>query len=169
MLPGIAKKKNESRFAAREAKWKIGSIVKNIDSFGQKIPSFNLKGKTRVNTFFGGIITVAVLTLTLSYAILKAIHLVARKNPTINNYMIQSHFDALETVNLNEIGFKVAFSFRNLFTAELIDDSRYVKWIVRKNGYRNGTAFEELLPYHKCTDADYAGFYPPAKNSQKSL
>ena len=61
-------------------------------------------------------ITVGILTLTLAYAILKGINLVTRKNPTINNYVIPSHFDALEFVNSNEIGFKVAFSFRNLFT-----------------------------------------------------
>jgi len=40
---------------------------------------------------------------------------------------------------------------------------------VRKSGYRNGTEFEELIPYHKCTEADYEGFYPPAKTSQLSF
>ena len=133
------------------------------------IPSFNLKGETRVNTVFGGMITVGILTLTLAYAILKGIDLVTRKNPTINDYLIPSHFDALESVNLNEIGFKVAFSFRNYFSEELIDDSRFVRWIVRKNGIKNGKEFEELVPYHKCTDADYAGFYPVAKNSESPL
>ena len=169
MLPGIAKKKNGSRFGSRAAKWKIGSIVKKIDGFGQEIPSFNIKGETRVNTVFGGIITVAILTLTLAYAILKGIDLVTRKNPTINDYVIPSYFHDLEYVNLDEIGFKVAFSFRNYSSLELIDDSRYVKWIVRKYGLQNGTDYEELVPYHKCTDADYAGFYPVAKNSESPL
>ena len=36
-------------------------------------------------------------------------------------------------------------------------------------GKRNGSKFEEILPFHKCTDADYAGFYPPAKRSQAAL
>jgi len=72
-MPGIADRKNGSRFGAREAKWKIGTFVKNIDGFGQEIPSFNLKGETRINTFFGGMITVAILSLTLAYAVLKGI------------------------------------------------------------------------------------------------
>ena len=37
---------------------------------------------------------------------------------------------------------------------------------MRKNGIRNGSAFEELVPFHKCTDVDYAGFYPLSKKSQ---
>ena len=74
-----------------------------------------------------------------------------------------------ETVNLNEIGFRFAFSFRNYKSHELIDDSRYVKWIIRKTGKQNGTSFEEILPHHKCTDADYAGFYPPAKRHVEAL
>ena len=83
-MPGVADKKNGSRFGAREAKWKIGAMVKNIDGFGQEIPSFNLKGETRVNTLCGGVITVIILSLTLAFAILKGIHLLHRKNPTIN-------------------------------------------------------------------------------------
>ena len=51
----------------------------------------------------------------------------------------------------------------------LLDDPRYVKVIVRKTGIRNGTEFEKIFPYHKCTEADYAGFHPPAKRSKESL
>ena len=26
-----------------------------------------------------------------------------------------------------------------------------------------------MLPFHKCTDSDFAGFHPPAKKSQEAL
>ena len=162
-MTGVAK--DYSRSGAKEAKWKIGSFVKNIDGFGQALPSFNLKGETKVNTVFGGTITVLILSLTVTYAILKCIQLLNRENPTINDYPIEEYFGVAETVNLNEIEFKFAFSYRNRETHSLVDDPRYVKYIVRKTGIRNGTEYEELLPFHKCTDDDYAGFYPPAKNS----
>ena len=168
-MQGIANKKNGSHFGAKEAKWKIGAILKNIDGFGQEIPSFNLKGETRVNTFFGGVITLLIMTLTLAYAILKGIHLLHRTNPTINHYSIPHHFDISKTVDLNEIGFKVAFSFRGSKSHLLLDDPHYVKWIVRRTGMRNGANFEETLPYHKCTDADFAEFHPPAKRSLEAL
>ena len=51
----------------------------------------------------------------------------------------------------------------------LLDDPRYVKWIIRRTGMRDGTSFEETLPYHKCTNADFAGFHHPAKRSQEAL
>ena len=168
-MQGVTKKKIGSRFGSSEAKWKIGAVVKNMDWFGSEIPSFNLKGETRVTTLFGGLVTVSIVILSLAYALLKGIHLLHRTNPTINTYLIPSHFDNYETVNLNEIGFRLAFSFRSYKSHLLIDDPRYVKWIVRRTGKRNGTNFEEILPFHKCTDADYAGFYPPAKNSQHAL
>ena len=113
------------------------------------------------------------MTLTLAYAILKGVHLINRENPTINEYPAEDHFHISETVNLNEIGFRFAFSYRRYGSGpsshELIDNPDYVKYIVRYTGKRNGTGFEEILPYHKCTDADYAGFYPPAKNSLDDL
>jgi len=36
-------------------------------------------------------------------------------------------------------------------------------------GKRNGQNFEKMLPFHKCTDADYIGFYPPAVLSNNIL
>ena len=33
-MQGFANKKNESNFGAKEANWKIGAIIKNIDGFG---------------------------------------------------------------------------------------------------------------------------------------
>ena len=168
-MQGISNKTNGSRFGTKEARWKIGAIVKNIDGFGQEIPSFNLKGETRVNTLFGGVITLLIITLTLAYAILKAVHLLQRKNPTINQYPIPHHFDVSETVDLNKIGFKVAFSFRESKSHVLLNDPHYVKWIVRRTGMRSGTSFEETLPYHKCTEADFDGFDPPSKRSHEAI
>ena len=112
-MPGIADKKNGSRFGARGAKWKIGTFVKNMDGFGQEIPSFNLKGETRVNTLYGGIINLLILSLTLAYAVLKGIQLVSRRNPMINDYSIPDYFDISETVNLNKINFKKVLIWLN--------------------------------------------------------
>ena len=72
-----------------------------MDWFGSEIPSFNLKGETRITTLFGGMMTALIMILSLGYAILKGIHLIHRTNPTINTYPIPSHFDISETVNLN--------------------------------------------------------------------
>ena len=36
------------------------------------------------------------------------------------------------------------------------NDSRYVKWMVRFYGKENGVKFEKFVPFHKCTEEDYA-------------
>ena len=45
------------------------------------------------------------------------------------------------------------------------NDSRYVKYLVRLYGVNEGKEFEKIIPYHKCTDADWAQFPPPQSKS----
>ena len=49
------------------------------------------------------------------------------------------------------------------------NDPRYVKYLFRLFGKRNGVTYERLLTYHNCTDADYEEFYPVIKQSEKTL
>ena len=60
----------------------------------------------------------------------------------------------------------MAFTIEGYAVRERKDDPRFVKWNVRFFGVRNGEAFEEWLPYHKCTEADYAEFSPLDPKSQ---
>ena len=152
-MPGITE--TSSNFGKKDSKWKFGTFITSIDGFGADVPSFNLKGESKVNTLFGGVVTALILLLTLGYSILKAIQLTSRSNPSINVSTIPSYFDVTETVNLNEINFRLAFSYRSYNSKELVDDPRYVRWIVRMRGRRDGKDYEELLPYHKCTDIDF--------------
>ena len=69
----ISNRKIGSHFGTSGAKWKLGAFVKSVDSFGQDLPSFNLKGETKVNTHFGGVVTVLILLTALAYASLKAV------------------------------------------------------------------------------------------------
>ena len=62
--------------------------------------------------------------------------------------------------NLNERGFRIAFSFETKFDVKLANDPRYVRWIIRVSASRNNTLYEKIIPHHECTDEDYAKFYP---------
>ena len=62
---------------------------------------------------------------------------------------------------MNQIGFKLAFSVESYFNAEMKADPKYVKYIVRIYGLRNGIEFQEMIPFHKCTDDDYNDFLQP--------
>ena len=46
------------------------------------------------------------------------------------------------------------------------DSEKFVKYLVRLFGIKDGVEFEELLQYHKCTESDWTQFAPPEKGSQ---
>ena len=59
----------------------------------------------------------------------------------------------------------MAFSIEGYLDDERKADSRYVKYIVRMLGKKDGVFYEDVLPYHECSDADWAEFAPAAKAS----
>jgi hypothetical protein len=72
-------------------------------------------------------------------------------------------------VDMKDINFRAAFSVENYFDRRMIDDPRYVKTLMRLIGTRGGEKYEKILPHHKCTEADYAEFYPVDTNSVDQL
>ena len=63
-------------------------------------------------------------------------------------------------MNLNEEGFRFAFTIESFLEKEVRDDPAFVKYIVRAFGRVDGEGYEKLLPYHKCEDSDFEGFAP---------
>ena len=73
-------------------------------------------------------------------------------------------------LNMNEANFRIAVTIEDYYSPrELKIDPKYVKWIFRMYGKRNGVWWQELLPYHVCTEEDYAEFYPAEINSIDKL
>ena len=69
-------------------------------------------------------------------------------------------------VNLSKQNFRIAFTVES-FTLDpkQLNDGRYIKYIFRQYGKRNGEYYQRILPYHTCTDEDYNEFYPVKKSS----
>ena len=63
-----------------------------------------------------------------------------------------------EVLSLKEINFKIAFSVEGYVEREVKDDPRYVKYLVRTFGKKDGKEFEQILPYHKCIEEDWDTF-----------
>lgn len=104
------------------------------------------------------------------YALIRFSVLTSRKNPNINKYEILDFYENTDSVDLQEVGFKFAFTAENYMTGEMRDDPRYVKWIIRIFGKEEGTPpYERVLDYHKCTDDEYKQFYPVSKRSKVKL
>ena len=122
-----------------------------------------MKGESEVRTNIGGISTILVILMVLSYALNKLVILIDRKDVSITEHRDISVYPLTKTVNVNEIGFRMAFTVENYLDNKLINDPRYVKWYLRMYAKRNGEWYQEMLPYHTCTQADFDSFAPLTK------
>ena len=145
------------------------NVLERLDMFGQLLPTFNIGGRQTVNTLVGGFMTVVIYTIVLAYGTIKFIELSTRANPNIAQFFKQDAFDFTDVLNLNEENFKIAFAVEGFRSKDLKIDPKYVKWIFRTYGKREGKEFEKILPYHRCTDQDYAEFDDIQVNSKKVL
>ena len=57
---------SQSEFS--KSPYSLGNKLRSIDNFGLPIPSFNLKGETRVTTWVGGLLSAMIKAITLAYA-----------------------------------------------------------------------------------------------------
>ena len=62
----------------------LPKFVKQFDSFGAPMPSFNMGGETKVMTSIGACISLIFKILILIFGMIKLEHLLNRKNPTLN-------------------------------------------------------------------------------------
>ena len=118
-----------------------------------------------MKTIMGGFFSLAIFLLTLTYSALKLVELFVGRDPIINDSNIDGFFDKSTTLNFNEIGWRMAFTIEDGFHTRRIQDSRYVKWIVRLLKTKDGIKSEKRLSYHRCTAEDYASFYPVSSAS----
>ena len=141
-------------------RWGMEKILQRIDVFGRPLPAFNIKGRSEVNTRVGGLISLIIISTVLVYASIKLMFLIKRHNPQLSSYSRDSIYIDGETVILNEQNFRIAFAIEGFGDTAIKLDPRYVKYIFRMYGLKNNEPFERILPYHECTEEDYAQFYP---------
>ena len=146
----------------------IGSALSKFDGFGSDLPTFNLKGETNVQTCSGGVLTLLITLVTLAYAAIKSVHLASKKNPQVTEFTEEGFFESSDVLNLSDVGFLMAFSVEGSVDGEMKDDPRYVKYVVRLIGKKEGVKQEKFIPYHKCTANDWAQFPPAGRASADS-
>ena len=67
-------------------KWQTGRVLETFDTFGEPVPSFNVKGQNTVTSRTGGVITLFISTAVIFYAAIKFVHLYTRYNPMLSSY-----------------------------------------------------------------------------------
>ena len=83
----------------------------------------------------------------------------------MTTYEMKSEYQSPDhPLNLNEKNFRVAFNLRQIepHTLRSLDDPRYIRRVISLGTWNNDTQTfqEKILPFHDCTDEEYAQFYP---------
>ena len=111
---------------------RITTCIRNADSFGKEVPSFNLGGETHVNTVPGGLLTLLILLLTLLYATSKFQDLVLGKNPIISNTLELDYYGSNDKLKLSDTNFRIAFGIKHYEDDHIMEsEPQLFKWVVR--------------------------------------
>lgn len=133
----------------------LQGLLEKIDIFGAPLPAFNIKGTTVVHTVSGGLTTFLIIVVMLAYASIKTIQLFSKHHNNVVQITEKNFFDYHDRLDLNEIGFRLAFSVEGYHSRERKDDPRYVKYFVRIFGVNQDREYEKVLGFHECTRADW--------------
>ena len=94
---------NSSRFT---------SFIQNFDSFGDVV-TFQVNGRQKVTSSCGGIISILILLMVISYTVNKCQILIERGDANHSSYLSTDSGDLNATFNLNEMGLNFAFGINN--------------------------------------------------------
>ena len=97
-----------------QSPYSLANSLRSIDNFGLPIPSFNLKGKTHITTWVGGLLTAMIKAITLAYATQKLYALYLGLDPTINENIQANYFGKETGFNLNKANKRFAIAIRSM-------------------------------------------------------
>ena len=69
-----------------------GELFRGLDGFGQSLPKFILKGRDKMQSRLGGVVTVIIYLYVLMYASLKFSYFITRNKPTMFAYLKESDY-----------------------------------------------------------------------------
>ena len=110
-----------------------------------------------------------VIMTFVAYGAVKFGQLMSKHNPFISEITETNFYDYKYKLDLNAVRFKQAFSVEGYLDKEMKDDPRYIKFIPRIYGKKQGVRYQEVIPFHKCTEEDWLEFYEPAKGTEDQL
>ena len=133
------------------------SFVQRIDMFGAALPTFNIAGKTQVNTHFGGCTSLLILYVTFLFTTLKFQQMLDRKRPSIVTNVDENAFTDGQEYNTRDQNFMIAVGANNYITGEK-NDPRYVKWVASLSKQTEEELIEENYELHPCTAEELDNF-----------
>ena len=109
----------------------IRNCLSSIDIFQTSVPTFNIRGKTKISSPTGSIFSIILPLVVLFYGANKLKDLMERRNPTISSFIEEGGVTKNDRRKLNDIGIRFAFGIEGHMDKQFKDDPAYVKWLVR--------------------------------------
>ena len=104
-------------------------LLRKVDIFGAKVPTFNIQGSSKVNSNAGGLLTLLLFFLSIGFAARRLENLLLNRVSYVTTYNDDEAFEELgASVNLLDNDFAVAFGIDD-WQDGIRNDPRYVKWI----------------------------------------
>ena len=133
-------------------------VVKNLDIFGAEVPGLNLRGQTKVKTFAGAFVSLAIMGITVMFALLKLQFMLMRKQPEVNEFVEPEFFSPSDSYKLHEEDFMMAISMENYLKGERMDP-RYIQFVATLISKNEESFLERYVPMKPCTDEQFDKFY----------
>ena len=89
----------------------IQYCLKRCDFFEKELPKFRLKGKEKVASIQGGVLSIVMISMMLWYAAIKFNMLMLRDNPNVSTFTEESVLTSLDKLNLKESGMLLAWTW----------------------------------------------------------
>ena len=77
-------------------------LLESVDAFKRDVPSFNLRGKHKIASVYGGMLTIIMLVVMLMYTSIKLKMLVYRQNPNISVFNEEFKLTSQDVLNLKD-------------------------------------------------------------------
>ena len=143
----------------------LQNTIDAIDLFKKELPTFNMKGKTHVPSYFGAFMSVLVALIVTVYALTKFIQLISKHNPNVSSWIEQGAVTSETVLDFKMEGFNIAFGAEGYIDGEIKDDERYVKFFTRLVTQTNGIETETIIPNKRCRTEDFDMFSPPIQSA----
>ena len=112
-----------------------------MDAFGQKLPTFNIKGSDKINTITGGFFSIILYMVVFMYSTIKLSHLISKHGPNISTYYKEDEMSGVP-ISLKDINYRFAVTIESYLSPRYQkNDPRYVKYLFRMYGRKKGKPF----------------------------
>ena len=143
----------------------LNKNLHRLDLFKEELPMLNLKGKARVPSMCGGLMTILIITVMTIYSLFKLELLVSRRNPNVSTYLEEQVLSSTDRLHLKRKNLKFAWAIEGYIDKSIKDNTEFVKTYIRTETSVGGKRREFFLDYHICTEEDFKDFPPPTKDA----